>query len=125
MNSPFKRVIRLAQKELREILRDRRTIITLIAMPLLLYPLMTIAFQQFYLASRLTPEAGLPHPIFFLTESERRVFEHRLSQGQAALTKRAEKGGAAGGQKKTPTFPKLELFITKLEPRNGANRTES
>jgi sodium transport system permease protein len=43
------RLWRLTLKELREILRDRRTIITLVLMPLLLYPLLTIAFQQFFM----------------------------------------------------------------------------
>src|SRR5262249_13853280 len=34
---------------LREILRDRRTIITLVLMPLLLYPLLSLAFQKLLL----------------------------------------------------------------------------
>ena len=38
-HSVLGRVFRLARKELREILRDRRTIVTMIAMPILLYPL--------------------------------------------------------------------------------------
>ena len=37
---------RMTQKELREILRDRRTIITLIGMPLLIYPLLGVTFQK-------------------------------------------------------------------------------
>jgi ABC-2 type transport system permease protein/sodium transport system permease protein len=44
------RLGRLTLKELREILRDRRTIATLVLMPLLLYPLLTIAFQQFFVS---------------------------------------------------------------------------
>lgn len=44
---PLARVVRLASKELREILRDRRTIITLVLMPLLVYPLISILFQRF------------------------------------------------------------------------------
>lgn len=36
---------RLARKELLEILRDRRTIITLVLMPLLVYPLLSVAFR--------------------------------------------------------------------------------
>ena len=48
------RVGRLARKELSEILRDRRTVITLVLMPLLLYPLLSFAFQQF-LPTLLTP----------------------------------------------------------------------
>ena len=42
---------RLARKELRETLRDRRTMVTLVLMPLLVYPLLSIAFQKLLLAS--------------------------------------------------------------------------
>ncbi len=45
------RFIRLAQKELRETLRDRRTIITLIAMPLIVYPLLSLIFKSFLLSN--------------------------------------------------------------------------
>jgi ABC-2 type transport system permease protein/sodium transport system permease protein len=47
------RLLRLMRKELNEILRDRRTILTMLFMPLVLYPLLSIAFQQFLLASAL------------------------------------------------------------------------
>ncbi|MFN5708602.1 MAG: hypothetical protein ACK48X_11175, partial [Planctomycetota bacterium] len=40
---------RLATKELKETLRDRRTIVTLVAMPLIVYPLLSIAFRTFLL----------------------------------------------------------------------------
>ncbi|MCH7685096.1 MAG: hypothetical protein IH899_00185 [Planctomycetes bacterium] len=43
------RYLRLTLKELRETLRDRRTIITLVLMPLLIYPLLSVAFQKFLL----------------------------------------------------------------------------
>ncbi|MBC8870665.1 MAG: CPBP family intramembrane metalloprotease [Planctomycetes bacterium] len=42
---------RLCLKELRETLRDRRTIVTLVLMPLLVYPLLTMAFQRFLVTS--------------------------------------------------------------------------
>jgi sodium transport system permease protein len=45
------RIVRLALKELRETLRDRRTIATLLLMPLLVYPLLSLAFQRFLLSS--------------------------------------------------------------------------
>ena len=48
------RFARLAHKELREVLRDRRTIITLVLMPLLLYPLLGISSRQFLLANLVT-----------------------------------------------------------------------
>jgi len=41
---------RLAMKELRETLRDRRTIVTLVLMPILVYPLLSMAFQRFLVA---------------------------------------------------------------------------
>jgi ABC-2 type transport system permease protein/sodium transport system permease protein len=46
------RLLRLARKELTEVLRDRRTIFTLVLMPLLLYPLLTIGFGQFVVGAR-------------------------------------------------------------------------
>ena len=47
----MRRMFRLAKKELIEILRDRRTIITLVMMPLLLYPLIGITVQKFLLTT--------------------------------------------------------------------------
>src|SRR5262249_3997417 len=46
------RVGRLARKELSEGLGDRRTVLTLILMPLLLYPLLAIAFQHMLLSAQ-------------------------------------------------------------------------
>jgi membrane protease YdiL (CAAX protease family)/ABC-type transport system involved in multi-copper enzyme maturation permease subunit len=45
---PF-RISRLMMKELRETLRDRRTIITLVLMPLLVYPALSLVFKTFLL----------------------------------------------------------------------------
>ena len=45
------RIWRLARKELRETLRDRRTIVTLILMPLLVYPILSLLFQNFLLST--------------------------------------------------------------------------
>ena len=42
---------RLCLKELRESLRDRRTLTTLIVMPLLVYPILSITFQRFLLST--------------------------------------------------------------------------
>ncbi|HEY2412366.1 MAG TPA: ABC transporter permease subunit/CPBP intramembrane protease [Pirellulaceae bacterium] len=47
----FARVARLARKELRETLRDRRTILTLVVMPLLVYPVLSVALKQFLLTA--------------------------------------------------------------------------
>jgi len=45
------RTVRLALKELREILRDRRTITTLVLMPLLVYPLLGVMVKRGLLSS--------------------------------------------------------------------------
>jgi ABC-2 type transport system permease protein/sodium transport system permease protein len=47
----FARQWRLTRKELAETLRDRRTIVTLVIMPLLVYPLLSIIFRQFLATS--------------------------------------------------------------------------
>jgi sodium transport system permease protein len=56
-NSTFSWLKRLARKELYEILRDRRTIITLILMPILVYPLLSVAFRTLAL-SGMTSNSG-------------------------------------------------------------------
>ncbi len=45
------RILRFCQKELKETIRDRRTIVTLLLMPLLVYPLLSMALNRFVLAS--------------------------------------------------------------------------
>ena len=45
------RLTRLAQKELKETLRDRRTIVTLVLMPLLVYPTLSLIFKTFLLSN--------------------------------------------------------------------------
>ncbi len=97
-------------KELRETLRDRRTIITLLAMPLLLYPLLGLgfrflAFQQltrespeFQMALNSDQEAGWFSDLMLLGE---RSIEARLlleaSSGQAVPASAASPPPAEGG----------------------------
>jgi ABC-2 type transport system permease protein/sodium transport system permease protein len=63
------RLGRLVRKELFEILRDRRTIITLVLMPVLLYPLLSLAFQQFVLAQQHARQAP-KYRLGFLSDRE-------------------------------------------------------
>jgi sodium transport system permease protein len=56
ISSPFFRVLRLARKELRESLRDRRMLVTLIVMPLILYPLLGTIVQRFAI-NRINPDS--------------------------------------------------------------------
>jgi len=66
------RAVRLALKELRETLRDRRTIFTLVLMPLLVYPLLAVALQRF----ALTRFRGDPEmQTFFVGVNASRQFE--------------------------------------------------
>jgi ABC-2 type transport system permease protein/sodium transport system permease protein len=50
------RLLRLTRKELSESLRDRRTILTLVLMPLLLYPVLAMAFLQMMQYKRVEKE---------------------------------------------------------------------
>jgi sodium transport system permease protein len=47
----YRRLWRLCQKELKETVRDRRTVITLLLMPLLVYPILSMALNRFVLSS--------------------------------------------------------------------------
>jgi ABC-2 type transport system permease protein/sodium transport system permease protein len=55
------RLWRLCQKELKETIRDRRTIVTLVLMPLLVYPLLSMGLNRFLLTSAGT---GGPDPVY-------------------------------------------------------------
>ncbi|MFO0916941.1 MAG: ABC transporter permease subunit/CPBP intramembrane protease [Planctomycetaceae bacterium] len=75
---------RLAQKELREILRDRRTVITLVLMPILVYPLIGITFQKF-LAGQLTNRPRIEYHLGFRTENEARRMASLLLEARDFL----------------------------------------
>src|SRR5439155_25922028 len=78
------RVIRLARKELRETLRDRRTIITLVLMPLLVYPVLSVALRQFLVSSSAASKQ-LPLRIATKTEDEWRKLAVLLAQGDKLI----------------------------------------
>src|SRR5262245_32770381 len=88
LGSQLGRLARLARKEISEILRDRRTIITLVLMPLLLYPVMTVAFQQFFV-THVSTETVWALKIGFRTAAEREWIEGHLRAGQRLLSNAA------------------------------------
>jgi sodium transport system permease protein len=90
----FGRLGRLVLKELREILRDRRTIITLIVMPLLIYPLLAIVFQRFLMTS-LSATQDVSYVIGVDSPIGRQLLERQLQAGDAVLAKRSEKSSGA------------------------------
>ncbi len=78
------RIARLARKELRETLRDRRTIITLVLMPLLVYPVLSVALRQFLVSS--TAQAKqLPLRIATKSQEEWRSLMMLLAQGDKLI----------------------------------------
>jgi len=80
-DSVSRQIFHLTRKELRETLRDRRTIITLLAMPLLLYPLLGLGFR--YMAV-LNARAETPHVrLAFESEDEALWVKHVLETTDA------------------------------------------
>jgi ABC-2 type transport system permease protein/sodium transport system permease protein len=89
----FGRLGRLVLKELREILRDRRTIITLVVMPLVIYPLLAIAFQRFLFTS-IAVQSDVSYMIAVDSQPAQRALFDQLHAGSARLSKQAEATGA-------------------------------
>lgn len=83
-NLVWYRTVLLCRKELRETLRDRRTIITLLAMPLLLYPLLGMVFR--FLAVSQFKKEGPPEYILAVgTEVEALWLKASLDVGEQTL----------------------------------------
>src|SRR5262245_9157544 len=80
----FWRIARLAHKELRETLRDRRTIITLVVMPVLVYSVLSVALRQF-LVSSTTQATQIALNIATETDEELLKLNMLLTQGDALL----------------------------------------
>src|SRR5438105_3297626 len=94
------RMGRLIRKELSSILRDRRTIITLLLMPMLVYPLLSIAFHQFLLAGAVDLKTGPVYSIGCESEYEGGVFLQQFQRGESLLENELLVG-------QTPSTPKV------------------
>jgi sodium transport system permease protein len=115
---------RLVRKELSEILRDRRTILTLVLMPLLLYPLLGVAFQTF-LASNLTAPGATVYRIGIAEGDPRAEVEGYLRMGQDALRERESSEDQARRAEKNPAphlRPNPELRFVVVEDVENAVR---
>lgn len=88
MSAPSGRLWRLCRKELRETLRDRRTILTLVMMPLLLYPLLSMTLQRFLLSTS-AGDGSTAYRIAVASEREghflRALIDDPLSQPPAEI----------------------------------------
>ena len=108
----LQRVFRLARKELREILRDRRTIVTLIAMPLLIYPLMSVVFLQFSLMTQTGPDSGPRYVFAAPTHAEEAAFRRRVEEGEIALRRaRAQAAARSKPEEKPPPAPEFLPYL--------------
>ncbi len=101
------RVARLTLKELRETLRDRRTIVTLVLMPLLVYPLLSVAFKQFLLSNfqQATPTQWR---IAVAGEAESKVLGYVLGHGHRLLAA----GSSTNQETDDPNPGELAIFVT-------------
>jgi ABC-2 type transport system permease protein/sodium transport system permease protein len=81
------RVLHITSKELREILRDRRTLMTLGLMPLLLYPLLSLAFQRFLLQGLETRRAK-EYRVGFASEEEAQLLLGTIAFGEELLRRK-------------------------------------
>jgi sodium transport system permease protein len=107
------RLVRLSLKELREILRDRRTIITLLVMPMLIYPLLALVFQRFLLTS-LTGDGELKYIIGVDSVITANQLSQQLEMGEVALKQRG--ASTATHEDKSPAESPAGL---KLPPGLG------
>jgi ABC-2 type transport system permease protein/sodium transport system permease protein len=119
--------IEFISKELRETLRDRRTIVTLLAMPLLLYPLIGLGFrffalQQvaatasvFRLALETEEEARYVMDLIELSESVKRNQQEQASLAQtAAPSSQSDASNPLDRSIAIPTGPpKIEILVPK------------
>jgi ABC-2 type transport system permease protein/sodium transport system permease protein len=78
---------RLCVKELREILRDRRTIITLVAMPLLIYPLLGVTLQKLIL-SQLSSKGKVEYRVAVSSHRDEQVFRDLYNHGNELVAQR-------------------------------------
>lgn len=100
----LRRLARITRKELRETLRDRRTIITLVLMPILVYPLLSITFQKFLL-SNMQQSTQAVYVVGVESEADHAMLEAYLFQGAHLLAERTIPPAqeAADGENKSAT----------------------
>lgn len=126
------RLAKLTIKELRESLRDRRTIATLLLMPLLVYPLLGIVFQKL-LVAQLAPESNEPLRVLAETEQLGRQVDLWLRDGREVLlanggARNQAFGASSAGESRPAPFANeasAEPEIEILTPEDGEPVTEA
>ncbi|CAN5524493.1 ABC transporter permease subunit [soil metagenome] len=111
LSSRLGRISRLVRKETTGVLRDRRTIVTLFLMPLLLYPLLAVCFRQFFLSQK-ADEAPPVYRIGFRNEVEANAIVDYFSLGRSALSKLIEKSSSEkSASNSSDPQPRLSIHI--------------
>lgn len=118
----FGRLTRLALKELRETLRDRRTIVTLVVMPLVLYPILALVFQRFLLTS-MTNHAAVEYVIGVDSPSSMRSLVGQLEAGEALLGRNDETPGNSDASGSIDSEDSSPRIIWAELPANAVERS--
>ena len=100
--------MRLALKELRETLRDRRTIATLLLMPILVYPLLSVAFERFLMSNMKTVPGHSDYVLGLRTQADAEKLGNYIYRGVTLLREREKAGrhGATVPSKNATPSPK-------------------
>ena len=85
-------MVRLARKELREVLRDRRTIITLILMPLLVYPLLGVVMRKGLLSNLESLQEPEIH-VCLVSERDQAIFSQVMEFSQFVINEQQAMNG--------------------------------
>lgn len=121
-----RRLGRLVRKEVTTILRDRRTILTLVLMPVLLYPLLTIAFLQFGLVQ--TQGKKEEEPSYYLvaiTNEDYPYLQPILSRGEKRLKQEDLPADALPLANGVPTLKREERAINDPMEELRAHRAHA
>lgn len=86
--SQTSRIYRLCLKELRESLRDRRTIITLVLMPLLVYPLLSMILQRLLISTSASDQEANVVKIGINDEALQQPLAEAIARGKHLLAHR-------------------------------------
>ena len=103
---------RLCVKELREILRDRRTIITLVAMPLLIYPLLGVTLQKLIMA-QLSAKAKVEYRVALSSRRDEQFFRDLYARGNKLM---ADRDGRTIDPMQRPQGTIDDPFVELLAP---------
>lgn len=111
---------RMTLKELREILRDRRTIITLIGMPLLIYPLLGVTFQKL-LVTQAAAKSKIEYRVAFEGRRDARIFRRLFWQSMSSEDQQA---GAIEGKEPEQKGTIDDPIWTLLEPKDRSEKVD-